>query len=168
MNTIKHTASIADLIDEYHQLWSDGERAENAWLHLKKVDNETDEQRLDRISTENTLKAFEDEAKERASDIEDFLSRRAPETPEEALILATLATVVANRIRVEGEESRRLIRLIAELRAYLVRHCGKSTADLGLDILCGPWSDTWQSKVETTRQLLAALESKTPAHPKAA
>ncbi|MGE0054001.1 MAG: hypothetical protein AB7S74_07315 [Hyphomicrobium sp.] len=160
MSTNEHPASILGLVSQLRQLWSDGNRAEQVLLDLKKT--------ADSVPTQIELQAFEHEAKERATDLEDLLSRCAPQKPEEALVLATLAAVIAERISRGTEEGRRLNRLIAELRAYLVRHCGKSTAELGLDEIYGPMSGSWEMMASATRALLDTLESKATTATKAA
>lgn len=155
------TNSILCLVGQLRDLWRDGNRAEQVLLDLKKAGTDT-------VSTELQLEAFENEAKERATDLEDLLSRCTPREPEEALVLATLAAVIADRITRGSEDGRRLNRLIAEIRAFLVKDCGKSTAELGLDEIYGPITGTWETTAAQTRALLDTLESKAPASSKAA
>lgn len=169
MSSTMHTQAFLAHVEELRQLWHETNRAENLLLALKEPKDETEQQRRKRLLTTTTLKDFKTEAEERAREVEDFLSRQTAETAEEALVLATLAAVSADRLGMEpDEELRRLVRLIAELRAYLAQSCGKSTAELGLDDIYGPMPPTWQSEVDNARALLSEIETNTAAASNAA
>ncbi len=162
MTTSNSASPIVELAEELRQLWHDGFRAENVLLRLGKPGNEKLKTREHRrvVPTEIRLEAFEKEAKDRAGELEDYISRLSPQTPEDALVLAALAEVVAERLSNDGKDDRRLGRMIGELRTYLARQCGKSPADLGLVETYGPMHGTWSNVVEKSRRLLDELEPK--------
>ena len=164
MTTSNSASPIVELAEELRQLWHDGNRAENVLLRLREPANEKlktrEHQRL--VPTELRLNAFEKEAKDRANDLEDYISCLSPQTPEDALVLTALAEAVADRIITndDGTDGRRLCRMIGELRAYLARQGGILTADLGLHAIYGPMHGTWSNVVEKSRRLLDELEPK--------